>query len=124
MKKFAFITLISFCAFLPLVAAAYVPGTIPEAGELGVNESPIETAGGLLNVIGNIVRWVYILFFIIAVLFILFAAFNYLTAHDQPDKLKSAHNQIIYAAIAIAIALLAVGVTAIIYNFLGASGGR
>ncbi len=124
MKKFASITLISFCAFLPLISAAIAPGTIPEAGEIGVQESPIKTAGGLLNVIANIVRWVYILFFIIAVLFILFAAFNYLTAHDQPDKLKSAHDQIIYAAIAIAVALLAVGVTAIIQNFLQAGGGR
>ncbi len=122
MKKFASAIFIMCFVSLPLISAAIAPGTIPEAGELGVQESPIETAGGVLDVIANIVRWVYILFFIIAVLLILFAAFNYLTAGDQADKIRLARNQLIYAAVAIAVALLSVGVTAIIQNFLEVGG--
>ncbi len=124
MKKFTSIVFIICFVSLPLISAAITPGTIPEAGELGIQESPIETAGGILDVIANIVRWVYILFFIIAVLLIIFAAFNYLTAGDQADKIRLARNQLIYAAVAIAVALLSVGVTAIIQNFLETSGGR
>jgi len=117
-KNFIFISLIIFFIFLPFLVGAITPGAIPEAKELGTPESPIKTPGGLLDAIANIVKWVYIVFFVIAVMFILFAAFTYLTAGGNPEKIKSARTKIIYAAIAIAIALLAVGAVTIIKNFL------
>ncbi len=118
MKKFIYITLLTSFTCLPLLTMAIAPGTIPGAGDVGLPESPIDTASGGLRVIANIVRWVYILFFIIAVLFILFAAFNYLSGATHPEKIKASHDQIIYAAIAIAVALLAVGASTIIQNFI------
>lgn len=77
-----------------------------------------ETVGGLVDVLRGVVRWVYIIFFVVAVLFILFAAFNYLTAAGDEDKVGKAKSGIIYAAIAIAIAFLAVGFETIIGTFL------
>ena len=118
-KKFIFITSIIFLIFLPFLVGAITPGAIPEAKELGTPESPIKTPGGLLDTIASIVKWVYIVFFIVAVLFILIAAFNYLTGSGQPEKIKIVHTQLIYAVIAITIALLSVGAVAIIKNFLG-----
>ena len=103
---------------MPFLVGAITPGAIPEAKELGTPESPIKTPGGLLDAIANIVKWVYIVFFVIAVMFILFAAFTYLTAGGNPEKIKSARTKIIYAAIAIAIALMSVGAVTIIKNFL------
>ena len=117
-KKFIFITSIIFLIFLPFLVGAITPGTIPGAKELGTPESPIKTSGGLLDTIASIVKWVYIVFFIVAVLFILIAAFNYLTGGGQPEKIKLAHTQLMYALIAIAIALMSVGAVTIIKNFL------
>ncbi len=118
-KKLIFIALIVSFVCLPFLSQAINPGSIPGAKDLGISqESPIQGPGGLLNVVAGIVKWVYTLFFVIAVLFILFAAFNYLTAGGQPEKVKSAQDQLLYAAIAIAIALMAIGVTAIIKNVL------
>jgi len=105
--------------FLPFLVGAITPGSVPGAKELGTPESPIKTPGGLLDTIASIVKWVYIVFFIVAVLFILIAAFNYLTGGGQPEKIRLAHTQLIYALIAIAIALMSVGAVAIIKNFLG-----
>jgi phosphoglycerol transferase MdoB-like AlkP superfamily enzyme len=76
------------------------------------------SVGGVVDVLRSVVRWVYIIFFIIAVMFILFAAFSYLTAGGDPETVAKAKNQIIYAAIAIAVALLAVGFEQIIRTFL------
>ena len=67
-----------------------------------------------------VVRWVYIIFFVIAVLMILFAAFTYLTAAGNEEKVKKARDSIIYAAVAVAVALLAVGFEQIIRTFLEA----
>ena len=84
----------------------------------GVQQVGPSTMGGLIDVLRGVVRWVYIIFFIIAVMFILFAAFNYLTAGGDSEKVTTAKNQLIYAAIAIVVALLAVGFEVIIRNFL------
>ncbi len=87
----------------------------PVSGIPGVGPT---TVGGLVNILEAGVRWVYIIFFIIAVLFILFAAFSYLTAGGEAESINKAKTQIIYAAVAIAVALLAVGFEQIIANFL------
>ena len=76
------------------------------------------SVGGIVDVLRSVVRWIYIIFFIIAVMFVLFAAFSYLTAGGDPERVTTAKNQIIYAAIAIAVALLAVGFEQIIRTFL------
>ena len=80
------------------------------------------TVGGLIDVLRGVVRWIYIIFFVVAVMFILFAAFNYLTAGGDAEKVTTAKNQLIYAAIAIVVALLAVGFEVIIRNFLSSPG--
>jgi len=88
----------------------------------GVQQVGPSTVGGIVDVLRGVVRWVYIIFFIVAVMFILFAAFNYLTAGGDAEKITTAKNQLIYAAIAIVVALLAVGFEVIIRNFLASPG--
>lgn len=115
--------LISHFSFLSF--AAITPGKIPVAGDLGLEESPVKSVPNLLGVLRGVVQTTYIVFFIIATLFILFAAYNYLTASGNAEKISAVHKQLIYAGIAIAVALLAVGASTIIGNFLGnpAAGG-
>jgi len=118
-KKFVFFILIILETSVPFLTAAITPGNIPSAQELGIQQdSPIKSSDALLNVVANIVKWVYTIFFIVAVMFILFAAFNYLGGASEPEKIKKAHNMLIYAAIAIAIAFLSVGARFIVKNFL------
>lgn len=88
----------------------------------GITPVGPQTVGGVVGVLQNVVRWIYIIFFIIAVLFILFAAFAYLTAGGEAEKVTTAKNQLIYAVVAIVVALLAVGFETIIRNFLAAPG--
>lgn len=84
----------------------------------GVSQVGPQTVSGVVDILRNVVRWIYIIFFIIAVMFILFAAFNYLTAGGEAEKITTAKNQLIYAIVAIVVALLAVGFEVIIRNFL------
>lgn len=118
-KNLFFVLLAILFAFPPFLADAITPGTIPTPQQLGVQEPPVKTAQETLDVLARVVKWIYTIFFIAAVAFILFAAFNYLTGASQPEKIKTAHTQLVYALIAIAIALLAVGAVTIIQNVLG-----
>jgi heme/copper-type cytochrome/quinol oxidase subunit 2 len=104
---------------LGLVGIASAQG---EANIPGITPVGPETVGGLVDILRAIVRWVYIIFFVIAVLLIIFAAFTYLTAAGNEEKVKKAKDMIIYAAVAIVVALLAVSFEIIIRNFLTAPG--
>ena len=120
----SFLTSEALAALVPgenMAPGTLKPGTLPSSENLNLS-SPIKESSELIDVIARIVGWIYIIFFIIAVMYILFAAFNYLTGANDPEKIKTGRNQIIYAAIAIVIALLAVGARTIIEGFLG--GGR
>ncbi len=109
---------IAVSIILPLASVVYAQ---PQTGLTlpGANTN-ITTVSGMVDILRGIVRWVYVIFFIIAVLFIIFAAFTYLTAGGDPEKTNKAKNQLIYAAVAIAVALLAVGFQSIVSNFLAA----
>lgn len=120
----SFLTSEALAALVPgenMAPGTLKPGTLPSSENLNLS-SPIKESSELIDVIARIVGWIYIIFFIIAVMYILFAAFNYLTGVNDPEKIKTGRNQIIYAAIAIVIALLAVGARTIIEGFLGGGG--
>ena len=125
MKNFALIFLILLSLTITGQIAVGRMDTIDLSGEdpnaliTGfVPESPINEPNDFLGVIASIAQWIYAIFFITAVAFILFAAFNYLTGGDEPEKIKTSHKQLTYAAIAIVIALTAVGASLIVKTFL------
>ncbi len=99
---------------LPMIAGAALvaPAPIP-----GFN---IEYVLGLLQ---NVVSWLFSIFLIVAVIFLLIAAFKYLTSGGDASKVSEATNAVIYAAVAIGVALLAASVTFLVRDFLGISAG-
>lgn len=80
--------------------------------------SPITSPQKIFDILAKIAQWTYTIFFIVAIIFILVAAFNFLTAQGDPEKVKNARTQIIWACVAIAIALISVAAAQIIYNFI------
>lgn len=97
---------------LPFVGLAQV---IPQNPISGVPE----TGQGLLDLIQKIATWIAIIFFAIAVIFIILAAFGYLTSGGDPEKVGSAKNKIVFAIVAIIVAALAFAVPRLIFNILG-----
>jgi len=73
----------------------------------------------IYNLILKVARWFQAFFFVIAAIFVIIAAFTYLTSGGDEDKVKRAKTELIYAVIAIVVALLAFVVVAIMRNFLG-----
>ncbi|MBI4160124.1 hypothetical protein HY504_03075 [Candidatus Wolfebacteria bacterium] len=112
----ATVGLVGMAVLTPFALAQVTPDN-PVPGVQVPGGAPT-TVGGLVDRFAAVVRWVYIIFFTVAVLLILFAAFTYLTAAGDEEKIKRARDQLIYAAVAIVVALLAVGFRAIIENFL------
>ena len=121
----AFVICFGISSIITAYADITVPGTnnpdlnVPAQQLNQLNNSPINNASQLLSILAKITQWMYTIFFILAVIFILLAAYNFLFAQGDPEKIKTARKQIIWAAVAIAVALLSVGATQIIQSFIG-----
>jgi hypothetical protein len=100
-------------AFLSLI----IPATAIAAPIECVLEK--ECAKSIEGLLGRLVTYLYTAFYIVAVGFILLAAFNYLQGGTNPEKIKAAKSQLKYAVIAITIALIASGMSLIISSVLG-----
>ncbi len=82
----------------------------------------VQSVDDIYRILGKIVGYTYTIFFIVAIFFILLAAFSFLTARGDPQKIISARNQILWASVAIAIALISFSVSIIVKNILGGGG--
>lgn len=107
-----FVSLFGFLAIENNVFAA--PDVTQTAQELAGTSTPID----IFRILTKIVKYTYTTFFFVAIFFIIIAAFTYLTAGDDTAKISSAHKQIFWAVIAIAIALVSMGAAQIIQSFI------
>ena len=90
----------------------------PESFRLG-SESEVPTSGaGILARIQLIANWVFALFLALSVIYIILAAFQFVTGGGDPAQVSGARQKLIYALIGIAIALIAAGFPAILRSIV------
>src|ERR1700722_2160804 len=105
---------------LPVLAFADTPA--PPTVQANVPQSSITSVGGVLNLLCVVFAWMFYFLIVLAVIFVIWAAFKYLTAAGEPEKEKSAGQTLLYAAIAIGVALLARRVPLVIAAFIQTNG--
>jgi cytochrome bd-type quinol oxidase subunit 2 len=76
--------------------------------------SPITDETDLQQLMCNIIGWFFWIVITVSVIMVLVAAFNYVTAGDDTEKTSKARRTLTYAAVGIAVALLAAGFPRII----------
>ncbi len=111
----------------PLMAiAAPAPAPITPTGPgiiSGATDVPTiaTTATGVLGILCVILTWVFYALIVLTVIFVIVAAFKYLTSGGDPEKVSSANHMIVYAVVAIVVALIARGFPFIIGSIFGAT---
>lgn len=113
MNKFSKILTI---AMVLLISAVFAGAAMAVDGS--ASASPIKNVDDVVKIIGNIVVIMYRVFFVVAIGAVIWAAFIYLTSKDDPEKIKNATKQILWAVVAIAIGLASVGFSKIIDTFI------
>ena len=99
MNKFSKVALITAVVLLPVLAFA-VTGT-------GITEiKPLAQDKPIGDLISTVINWATCLLIALSTLFILFAAFQYVTAGAEPDNVGKAKTTIMYAVIGVVVALL------------------
>jgi hypothetical protein len=101
--------------FLPFTAFAQVPQAPITAPSEIANINQIFNSGNVCA----IVNWAFWLIIVFSIIFTLVAAFRYLTAAGNPEKVKRAGSTLLYVVVAIIVALIAKGFPLIISSFIG-----
>lgn len=101
--------------FLPFAALAQIPPSPVTA------PSTIANINQLLNAasVCAIVNWVFWLIIVFSIIFTLVAAFKYLTAGGDPEKVRAAGSTLLYVVVAVVVALIAKGLPLIVSGFVG-----
>lgn len=107
---------------LPMFAFAQsIPPAQPPA-TTNIPQGNISSLNGILNSLCTVFDYMFYFLIVLAVIFVIVAAFKYLLAAGDPEKVKGAGATLLYAAIAIGVALLARAVPLVVASFLGAGG--
>ncbi len=113
LRKISLLLPLLVVSFLPLVSLAQDGANIGTTGKDGITD-----LGGVNTAIDNVFAILQTLLFALVAIFVIIAAFQYLTAQGDPEKTKTAKNMIIYAVVALGIALIAGGISGIVENIL------
>lgn len=82
------------------------------------------TAGGdLVGLVQDLTNWFFVGFLLTAVVFVIIAASQFLTGGGDPVSLGSAKKKLIWAAVAVIIAVLARAIPLVVENIITASPG-
>lgn len=92
---------------------------IPDPGRTIFREGPT----GVVRLLESITNWAFVILLVLAVLFIILAAYKYLFSGGSDEAVETAHKMLIYAVVAVAVAFLAKGIIFVVRNLVAPGGG-
>jgi hypothetical protein len=75
----------------------------------------------IANVLGTVANYVIGVLLIVAVFYVLWAAYTFMTSAGEADKVSEARKRIMYAGIGVVVALLAKGIISLVLNAVNSS---
>lgn len=81
------------------------------------------TSGNVLSLACLGLRWLFTAAIIFSIVLVLWAAIEYMRSAGDPAKVKASTNRLVYAAIGVAVAILARTVPIFVGSVLNVSGG-
>jgi hypothetical protein len=112
------LSLLLAVSFLALPVYGQTPGSLTAPAPAG-NINTVDDVFVLINQIFNILFWLLI---VLAALFIIWAAFTYLTAAGDSEKITKANHRVIFAAVAVVVGVLAKAIPTVVCNFISTTG--
>ena len=72
-----------------------------------------------LGILNNATGWLFSIFLILSVIFMIFAAFAYLTSGGEPEKVRSATRRLVFVLVALVVAYLSTSIPYLVQDLLG-----
>lgn len=122
-------TIFAIAVFLLFVVALSAPLAFVAANHGGEHPSdspnfqdlPVGPQSGsvVLETIDAITDWIFAILMVIAVIYLIMGAYQFVTGGGEPEKVNEARKKLLYAIIGIALALAANGVDDVLGNIIG-----
>jgi len=110
----------SAVAIFMFSGVAYAVQNPPSGGTVTTDITNLQQ---ILDIVYSAAFWFQAFFFAMAIIYIILAAIAYLQSSGDPERIEGAKNKLIYAVVAIVVAILAFAMRSVIANFLGGGGG-
>src|SRR3989344_3678358 len=125
MNKLVVKTSLLLSGFLPTVASAepFDPTDADPTLPTLPTAAP-ENFAGVIGVIVTIAQWMFGLLMALSIVFILYAAFMYIIAQGNQERIDTAKKILIYAVVGLVVAVMAGGGGVVVQNFLASSAGN
>lgn len=78
-----------------------------------------EATGDVMTVLDRVVDWLFYILLFVAAVFIIIAAYYFVTASGDPETVKKARTLILYAIIGIVVAFVARGLVFLVERMIG-----
>ena len=103
-----------------LIALFVLPSVILVSAQGETVTEVLSSADDVITLIETLTNWFFSFLLAIAVIFIILAAWTFLTAGGNPESVTKARQMLVYAIIGIAVAILAKSVVPIVKAILEA----
>lgn len=118
MKKL-FVLFLAVSALAVLALPVLAVGVEPPEGYQLPTTPPATTGAQLLTLVDTVTNWVFAIFTVLTIIFVLLAAFQFVTAGGDAEKVGEARQKLIWAVVGIIIALASKGLVPVIRNIVG-----
>ena len=108
-----------FGALLVAQTAVGISGPPPPPGLSTLPVSPVQDIYSIADIVCGILLWIFWLLIAFAIIMFLMGGYRYATSSGDPEKVGKANKTLLYAAIAVVVALCAWGIPTLIDSFLG-----
>ena len=116
-KLFALFLMVSVLAVLalPVMAVQEQPPTDKSLP----TTAPATTGAQLLTLVDTVINWVFAVFTVLTIIFVLLAAFQFVTAGGDAEKVGEARQKLIWASVGIIVALASKGLVPVVRSIVG-----
>ncbi len=78
----------------------------------------VTTGGNLVTTIQALTNWFFVVFLLLAVIFVILAAFQFLSGGGDPQAVNQARQKLIWAAVAVIVATMARALPTVVNNII------
>ena len=86
--------------------------------DIDVGEAPVQSTGDILALIVRIAQWMFGILLALGIVFVLYAAFLYMTSGGDTEKASTAQRVLTYAIVAMVIGVVAGGLPVLVQNLI------
>ena len=109
---------------LGALALARVALAAPQGPPVPMPEGALQTTTDVSGLLIVAVDWIFWALIVFAVAMFLIGGYYYVTSGGEAEKVSKANKTLLYAALAVVVALVAAGIPFVVVSFIGSPLGR